>query len=327
MPIIKKVRNWKDYNTSLKKRGEIIFNMTEEYFESLYYKDPQKKGGIRKYNKEMFHLILAVKVTFRLPLRQAVGAVFGILSRMFNIQDPQVPDFGHVCREISKLNLEIKRYTNSEDNIALCFDSTGVSIHSLSGWHHAKHGMMKKLSAGERWYKVHVMMDLNSGEILGCKLTKSNVHDMETLQPLIDKLAICDKEKIDSIIGDGAYDAYATYEIAHDLKVEVKVPPCRVAKAQHELAKKRKPLEYLNPRDEKIDYIRKFESFEEGLASWKKTSGYHARSKIEATMLRIKKTFGFNMHFKKDPSRQNEFTMKMSLLNKMLQLGKAEYYT
>ena len=76
MPIIKKVRNWKDYNTSLKKRGEIIFNMTEEYFESLYYKDPQKKGGIRKYNKEMFHLILAVKVTFRLVCNSKKKSTF-----------------------------------------------------------------------------------------------------------------------------------------------------------------------------------------------------------------------------------------------------------
>jgi len=37
MPTIKKVRNWKEYNRSLEKRGEIIFTIHEEYYQKLYY--------------------------------------------------------------------------------------------------------------------------------------------------------------------------------------------------------------------------------------------------------------------------------------------------
>lgn len=49
MPTIKKVRNWKEYNKSLKKRREILFSFTKDFYEDLYYKGEQKKGDIKIY--------------------------------------------------------------------------------------------------------------------------------------------------------------------------------------------------------------------------------------------------------------------------------------
>ena len=47
---------------------------------------------------------------------------------------------------------------------------------------------------------------------------------------------------------------------------------------------------------------------------------------VEATMHRIKRTFGFCTQFKLEKSRCNEITIKMNVLNRMLLLGKAEYH-
>jgi hypothetical protein len=65
MSIIQKVRNWKDYNRSLKKRGAIIFSFDEKYYCELYYSEEQKRGGKVKnvradeaYDTEEFRKII-----------------------------------------------------------------------------------------------------------------------------------------------------------------------------------------------------------------------------------------------------------------------------
>jgi len=52
---------------------------------------------------------------------------------------------------------------------------------------------------------------------------------------------------------------------------------------------------------------------------------YHQRSKIESTMYRFKRIFGFSFQYRNKNSRKNEAIIKTNLLNQMFLLGKAEY--
>ena len=334
MSQIKKVSNWTDYNKSLVKRGEIIFNISEEFSQKLYYEGAQKRGGFRKYSREMFEFILYIKVLLRFPIRAAIGFATGILSKIFGNKEFKMPNYAHASREINKLDLKIQNHVKPGESIALCFDSTGIKIYSSSDWHQRKYSK-SEASSCEKWIKVHIAQDLDSGQILSYEVTSSTTNDCEVIEKLIDKLELDNEIKVESIRGDGAYDTYKMYEIGHQLGAKVLIPPSATSKAQDELSaqtkinnirRKGKKLDYLKQRDETIKYIRQYETFEEGLKKWKESSKYHERSRVEATMHRIKRTFGFCTQFKLEKSRCNEITIKMNVLNRMLLLGKAEYH-
>jgi hypothetical protein len=324
MPSSIKVRNWKEYNTSLEKRGEIIFHIEEEYYENLYYQGIQKRGGAIVYSKQMYEFIATIRIVFKLPIRAAIGFAKGLLRKIHEGKVVTVPHFSHASREINKLSIKIKSYTNQKSGIALSFDSTGVSVHNTSGWHQRKHGKKNKTSPHEKWKKVHIGMDLKSGQILDVMVTHSNLNDCEVVSEMLDNLGEL-KDRIETIIGDGAYDTYEVYEKAHEINVKVIVPPDITSKAQDELSNRRAYKDYLRDRDKTIKFIRQYDDFETGRKEWKKISGYHERSKIESTMYRFKKTHGFSLIHKKDDGIINEIKIKANILNRMLALGRAQY--
>lgn len=47
MPTAQRVRNWRDYKTSLRRRGEIIFSFEGNYIREIYYDGPQARAGAR----------------------------------------------------------------------------------------------------------------------------------------------------------------------------------------------------------------------------------------------------------------------------------------
>lgn len=85
-----------------------------------------------------------------------------------------MPNFGHASRMLSKLKFKVNRYTKASSNIVLSLYGTGLKIHSLFEWHERKHARQKKLDANKKWKKLHLGVDLNTGQILYCKLTKSS---------------------------------------------------------------------------------------------------------------------------------------------------------
>lgn len=322
MPDIKKVRNWKDYNMSLKKRGSVIFSFSEEYLEELYFSGKRSKGGVRQYTDKMYELILYVKVLFRLPWRAAIGFTEGLVKKLLpDNKDIKVPNFGHASREAGKLDLKIKQY-DIKGGMDIAFDSTGVNVYTTSGWHIKKHGKHSKCRNREQWKKVHIAIDINTNQVLVSELTDSNTNDCE----VFDKMSNEIEGSINSVRADGAYDTYEIYKKIDKWGAKAIIPPAKTSKAQDELKKVSKKKEYLKQRDKTIHSIRKYDTFEEGLKNWKKDSQYNRRSIVEAFMFRFKRTFGFYLHNRTVNSRKNEITAKLGLLNFMTTLGMAKYF-
>lgn len=94
MPSIKKVRNWREYNKNLVRRGAIIFTFDEKYLEELYFSESQKRGGARIYSEKMYEFLLTIKVMLRFPWRATIGFASGMLKRM-GIDQAKIPDYVH----------------------------------------------------------------------------------------------------------------------------------------------------------------------------------------------------------------------------------------
>ena len=325
MPTAQKIRNWKDYNEALKKRGAILFSFDEDYYKSLYYEGGQQRGGARRYSPVMYEYLLTLKVMLRLPWRATVGLAEGLLKQAFGLKEVEVPNFGHASREAGKLDLKIQTCGMKADSVLeLAFDSTGVNVYSTSGYHERKYGKEALYRGRAQWKKIHLALDLGTMQIVAMAYTASTVNDCEVLGELREQI----KGNVGSGRADGAYDTEEFYQVLDGWGAKAIIPPAVTSKAQDELKhppKKKKG--YLKQRDETIRYIRQYRDFSEGLKQWKIQSGYHRRSLIESCMFRLKRIFGFHLHHKTDRHRKNEMITKINILNKMAALGRAEYST
>jgi len=326
MPKIqKKVRNWREYNKSLKKRGTIIFSFDQKYLSELYYSGKQARGGKRKYSEAMYEYLLTIKVLLRLPWRAAVGLVEELLKIASPEKQIIVPNYAHASREANRLKLMVKQYVpRNIEGMELALDSTGVSIYTPGGWHQNKHGKKNVYNEMDKWRKIHIAMDLGTMQIQSMAYTSSTTNDCEVVPELSKGIF----GKVKNVRTDGAYDTKETYKIINDWGAKPIIPPNIRAKMQDELKKKPKKKEpYLLARDEAIKMIRKYNRFSEGIKEWKISSGYHRRSLIESCMFRLKSAFGYYLQQKTEQGRRNEIITKINILNLMASYGRAQYAT
>lgn len=326
MPTQQKVRNWRDYNRALKKRGEILLSFDKNYLGTLYYQEEQKRGGIRKYSPQMYEYLLTIKVMLRLPWRAAIGFAECLLKKAFSDEEIEVPDYAHASREAGKLDLKIKALgIKPSEGMELAFDSTGVNVYTTSGYHQRRYGKESLYRQREQWKKIHLVLELNTMQVVSMSYTDSNVNDCEVVGELSRQI----DGEVRSVRADGAYDTEEFYQIIAGWGAKALIPPAKTSKAQDELKvrgkKKRQKKAHLQQRDQTIKQIRRYEEFEQGLKQWKIGSGYHRRSLIESCMFRLKRTFGFYLQHKTDHNRRNEIITKLNILNNMSALGRAEY--
>ncbi len=99
----------------------------------------------------------------------------------------------------------------------VAIDSTGLSLYSYSDWHNLKHKEQSTRNI-DRWRKLHIVIDVKTGEILSALLTNSREHDCRHLPRLLNEIE-------DDINNSNQENAYGRKKLAtikdHSLK-----PPC-----------------------------------------------------------------------------------------------------
>ena len=113
-----KVRNWKDYNTSLCKRGSLtiwIEDSVLKEWESL--KEKKKVVGEVVYSASIITCCLLVKINYKLRLRQSTG----FLSSLFQLFGKgYLPDY---C---------LSNRLEHGENLIVGIDSTGLKVYGES---------------------------------------------------------------------------------------------------------------------------------------------------------------------------------------------------
>ena len=119
-----------------------------------------------------------------------------------------------------------------------------------------------------------------------------------------------------SVTGDGAYDrddVYAEVAARHP-EAAVVVPPR--ANAVPSDAAETAPTR----RDRHLQAIT-----EHGRMAWQKASGYNWRALVEADISRWKRVIGNGLRFQTDGRQASEVAIAVSVLNRMLGLGRPKY--
>ncbi len=143
-------------------------------------------------------------------------------------------------------------------------------------------------------------------------MTAHDVDDASQVGPLLDQVA----GPIASFTADGASNQDGVYAevAARHPDAAVVVPPrsSAVPSATAEMAPSR--------RDEHLRTIA-----ERGRRGWQKASDYNWRALVEADIGRFKRVIGGALRSRTDGRRATEVAIAVSVLNRMLELGRPEY--
>ena len=293
--------NWKSYNDGLKQRGSLLIWLDQD----MVWRAPKagRPGRPPVFSDAAIQFCLMVKVLFGLPLRQTTGMVASILQ-MARL-DWSVPDFSTLSRRQKTISVDISS-RRAAGPLNLLVDSTGIKFLGDGEWLARKHGTHRR----RQYRKVHLAMDTATGDIRAVEFTSSREGDSPVLPDLLDQIP--PDEQIGTVTGDGAFDTRRCHAAILERGGTAIIPirkngrrwkeDCPAARARN-------------------DTLRTTQRF--GRAIWKRWSGYHVRSRIEARM-RCLKSFGERIA-SRDPDRQTaEIHVRIALMNRFNALGTAE---
>ena len=158
--------------------------------------------------------------------------------------------------------------------------------------------------------KVHLAMDAATSGIRAVKFTHRRGGGRPVLPDLLDQIP--EDEVIGAVTADGAYDTRRCHSAVISRGGTAIIP----------IRKNGRPWKEDCPaaraRNETLRATRHY-----GRAFWKRLTGYHARSRVEAKM-RCLKSFGERIAAR-DPDRQTaEIHIRVALINRFNALGTAE---
>ena len=163
--------------------------------------------------------------------------------------------------------------------------------------------------------------DYKTKDIIGFINTSAHVHDNTQLKPLLSQVMNQNGYKVNTVIGDGAYDAHENYKLTKRLGIEFLAPLRKDA------------VEHLNSFhyqvydtpgwEERNAVVRHVEEF--GLDGWKADVDYGRRSLVENAFYRWKTIFGSNLKSRKTDTQFIEQCLRAKIINKFNRIGLPKY--
>ncbi len=122
--------NWRNYNESLVKRGEVLldFDVIDNWNTELEKMNKEKEGRKFVYPDSFVKLLGYMRAYFHLPYRQTEGVVREHASNTL----PSIPDYSNISRRINRLDIKISdditKSNLHDDNFVIAIDSTGIKV-------------------------------------------------------------------------------------------------------------------------------------------------------------------------------------------------------
>ncbi len=302
---IKPKRDWSKYDIAMVNRGKLTLFITKDFADTWYVKydkeTPRARGGQAKYSEAAITSLLSLRFVFKLPLRAMEGLAQSLVE-MAGL-DLDVPDYSTLSIKLRQMNIKLPPVCkDSGGGYVASLDSTGVKIHGQGEWNRKKHSQKDR----RQWVKVHLMIDNETMQIIGAEATADDVHDCEVFDQLIDALP----DKINKVLGDGAYDTLDSHKKSLDNDIELVALP----RGNAVIDLKSTEPHILKRNEHVLTYQ------EKGIYAWANKYDYWARNRAESTMSRFKTTFSGSLSSRKVESQQNEIMLKCKILNMFAKL-------
>ena len=300
-----RVRNWPAYETALRKRGELMLWFSEEAIEAWNAPASGKPGGRRIYSDLAIETALTVRTVYRLGLRQAEGFLRSV-SALLNLEI-RIPDHSTLSRRSMTLPPVHICPTGPQGPVHILIDSTGLKVHCGRGPRDKRNR--------RQWRKLHLVVDADTGDILGSELTTRRASDCAQVPTLLAEIT----RELASVMADGAYDTRRVYSAiearpAHS-PTKILIPPRSNARSPPRSGQSTKS------RDHTVQLMREL-----GVRRWRDSSGYMRRSLVETAISRFKVLIGRRLRSRAMASQRTEARIGCGILNKMTKLGMPDSY-
>jgi hypothetical protein len=300
-----RIRNWREYNQALIKRGSLTVWVDRESLDAWAYQGPAQWGGQFVYSDTAIQCLLTIRAAFHLPLRATQGmarSIFDLLGL-----ELEVPHYSTLSRRAADLRVDLDR--KGKGPLHLVLDSTGLKVYGEGEWKVRKHGYSQRRT----WRKLHLAIDAETHEVQAVAVTEAGVDDAEEVGHLLKPI---DRE-VASAAADGAYDKRKVYRALEPRTGRILIPPRRNARIWRHGNSAGPPL----ARDENLRRIRQV-----GRRAWKREVGYHVRSLAETGVFRMKAIFGDHLASRRPECQVTEGAIRGRALNRMTHLGMPDSY-
>ncbi len=187
----------------------------EEFLRQHWHgKATVKRGMPLKYSDAVIQVLMMHKEVFALPYR-SVERLARSLMHLLGLAFP-VPDHTQLSRHAKRLEVVIVRRERAGP-VHRGVDSAGLKVCGEDAWKVRQHGVGKRRT----WRKVHLAVDGNAKDVIGCEVTTVEWTDGEVFEGLVEQV----EGRIESIEGDGAYDIRNAHEVAASRETKWVVPP------------------------------------------------------------------------------------------------------
>jgi len=295
--------NWSEYNESLVRRGEMLFDdgFLQNWRAELKKMNKGKEGANYRYPNSLILLLLATVHAYLLPYRQLEGFLRMMSVYIKRIQKI-VPDFTTIWWRVVKLKINLDPKVNLEkDDIVIAVDSTGIKVTNSGEWILDKWKNKRKRKG---FIKIHVAINIKTKKIVSMEVTKENVHDGKMLKKLVDDV-ISKNNSIKKILADGAYDSKDNFKYLDELNI---TPGIKVRKNSS-------IKNNINCIPRKLSVLEQFKD----MKRWKKKHKYGMRWIVESVFSSIKRTFGEHVSSIKWNNIVNELMLKASIYNTFME--------
>jgi hypothetical protein len=260
----RRVTNCGEYDESLRQRGDLTVWISDDALAVWLAPPRTTPGGQPVFSDLAIEICLTLRMVFKQPLRQTQGLMRSI-AKLLGVEIT-VPHFTTMSRRGNGLSLPPQTASKSAKPVQLVVDSTGLKIFGEGEWLEKKHKTQRKRRS---WRKLHLGLDLVSGQIVCSDLTADDIGDPTALPGLLDQI----NGPVEKFLADGAYDGEPTVEALTERfgsAIKFTIPPPKNA--------------VLSPDASQDPSIRDHHIAEieaDGRMAWQKSSGYNQRSRIE----------------------------------------------
>ena len=292
-------RNWKEYNESLVRRGEVLldFDMLDEWQDELRRMNQSKEGksGARyRYPEPFMRLLAYLHVLFHLPFRQEEGFIRSLSKYVDGLE---APDWSTIWERTKSLDMTLDG-VRTDQPISIALDSSGIKVSNSGDW------MRKKWKVKRGYLKIHLAVDSGSKQAVSMQVTEETVSDGSQTESLV--LEATAKNDVERAYADGAYDSRANFNLlaSYGIDPAIKVRKNASRKAKGSYARKESVIA------QQTDF--------EG---WKEEKHYGDRWAVEGAYSCIKRIFGEYVSAKKFVNMAKEMATKMSLYNLFMRMN------
>jgi hypothetical protein len=291
--------DWSSYNRSLVRRGEILFSydFLDIWDSELELMNKNKRGKPFIFPNSFILVIGYIRYSFHLPYRQTEGIIKATGKNL----PEKSPSYGHICKRINKLNVDINDHDSKDDDdeyIIIAADSTGIKVTNRGQWMDEKWNVLNR----KRGYlKIHVAVNIKTKEILALEVTNEKVHDGMMLTELVNHVLDNTDTKIESVLADGAHDTDKNFQFLEQKGI---TPGIKVRKNS-----------IISIRNNRLRNREVRLQTKDDLLKWKAKRKYGYRWIAETAFSTIKRTFGEYVSATRFQNMVKEMMVKVSLYN------------